>query len=120
QPKKKKANKVVFTVYFRYDRIFTLCPLKYAQGEMKDVNDTNFDEMSYERLLEIVKREIKSDQDIIDMLKVGYENGNEIDMYVEHFDYVIMQMDQFEENEEQNENIIDSSNDCHEIENVDF
>ncbi|GKA55958.1 F-box domain containing protein [Tanacetum coccineum] len=103
-----------------YDRIFTLCPLKYAQGEMKDVNDTNFDEMSYERLLEIVKREIKSDQDIIDMLKVGYENGNEIDMYVEHFDYVIMQMDQFEENEEQNENIIDSSNDCHEIENVDF
>ncbi|GJU31591.1 hypothetical protein Tco_1175180 [Tanacetum coccineum] len=59
------------------------------------------------------------------MLKVGYDNGNEIDMYVEHFDYDIMEMAEFEKNEEQNENIIDSSDDdnyssddCQEIENL--
>ncbi|GJU31593.1 calcium/proton exchanger [Tanacetum coccineum] len=150
QPKKKKAKNVVFTVYFKYDGIFTSWPLKYAQGEMKEVNDTNFDEISYEDLLEIVKRlvprgsfekvyycqtgvtlslgirEIKSDQDIVDMLKVGYDNGNEIDMFVEHFGYDIMEMVEFEVNDEKNENMIDysddnySSDDCVEIENVDF
>ncbi|GJZ25767.1 hypothetical protein Tco_0570020 [Tanacetum coccineum] len=70
QSKKKKAKKVVFTVYFKYDGIFTSWPLKCAQGEMKEVNDTNFDEMSYEHLLKILK-----DQDIVDMLKAGYDNG---------------------------------------------
>nr|GEW23177.1 ATPase, F1/V1/A1 complex, alpha/beta subunit, zinc knuckle CX2CX4HX4C [Tanacetum cinerariifolium] len=93
QPKKKKAKKAVFTFYIMYDGIFTSWPLKYAQGEMKEVNDSNFDEMSYEHLLEIVKRlvphcrfkkvyycqtgaklclgirEITSNQDIVDMLK---------------------------------------------------
>ncbi|GKD31088.1 hypothetical protein Tco_1241866 [Tanacetum coccineum] len=151
QPKKKKAKNVVFTVYFKYDGIFTSWPLKYAQGEMKEVNDTNFDEISYEDLLKIVKRlvphgsfekvyycqtgvtlslgirEIKSDQDIVDMLKVGYDNGNEIDMFVEHFGYGIMEMTEFDRNEEQKQNIIESSDDdyyssddCQEIENVDF
>nr|GFA88485.1 hypothetical protein [Tanacetum cinerariifolium] len=37
-------------------------------------------------------RELKSTQDIADMLKVGYDNGNEIDMYVEHFGYDIMEL----------------------------
>ncbi|GJY16435.1 hypothetical protein Tco_0386857 [Tanacetum coccineum] len=81
QPKKKKANNVVFVVYFRYDRIFTSCPFKYARGEMKEVNDTNFDEMSYEHLLEIVKRLVP-------------HNSNDDDNY--------------------------SSDDCQEIDNVDF
>ncbi|GJT26109.1 hypothetical protein Tco_0906384 [Tanacetum coccineum] len=130
QLKKKKANNVVFTIYFRYNGIFTSCPLKYAQGEMKDVNDTYFDEMSYKHLLEVIKRlvprssfkrvyycqngtklnlsikEIKSDQDIVDMLKVGYDNRNEVDMHVEHFDYEIMEMVEFDRNEEQKQNII--------------
>ncbi|GJW46922.1 hypothetical protein Tco_0078568 [Tanacetum coccineum] len=117
---------------------------------MKEVNDTNFDVMSCEHLSEIIKRlvphncfkrvyycqtsaklsldirETKSDQDIVDMLKVGYDNRNEIDMYVEHFDYDIMEIAEFKENEEQNDNIIDysddnySSDDCQEIENVNF
>nr|GEV95767.1 hypothetical protein CTI12_AA098400 [Tanacetum cinerariifolium] len=56
QRKKKKAKKVVFSVYFRYDGIFFPVLLKYVQGEMKEVNDTNFDEMSYEHLLNTVKR----------------------------------------------------------------
>ncbi|GJR96563.1 hypothetical protein Tco_0268737 [Tanacetum coccineum] len=39
QPKKKKAKKNVFSIYFNYDGIFTSWPLKYAQGQMKEVND---------------------------------------------------------------------------------
>nr|GEX77193.1 splicing factor [Tanacetum cinerariifolium] len=90
-----------------YFTIFTSFHLKYNQGQMKELNDTNFDEMSYEHIKEIALRliphacfekiyyfqtgaklslgvrELKSTQDIAD--KVGYDNGNEIDMYVEHF-----------------------------------
>ncbi|GJU16774.1 hypothetical protein Tco_1144740 [Tanacetum coccineum] len=61
------------------------------------------------------------------MLKVGYDNGNEIDMYVEHFRYDIMELAELERNKEQNHNSIESSDDeyygsddCEEIENVDF
>nr|GEY51421.1 F-box domain, leucine-rich repeat domain, L domain-like protein [Tanacetum cinerariifolium] len=60
------------------------------------------------------------------MLKVGYDTGNEIDRYIKHFDYDIMEIAEFEENEEQNDNIIDysddnySSDDSQEIKNVDF
>ncbi|GJX78081.1 hypothetical protein Tco_0324892 [Tanacetum coccineum] len=122
QPKKKKAKKDVFTVYFNYDGIFTSFPLKYSQGQMKELNDTNFDEN-----LSLGVRDLNSTQDIADMLKVGYDNGNEIDMYVEHFGYDIMELAELERNEEQNHNSIESSDDeyygiddCEEIENVDF
>ncbi|GJT47579.1 calcium/proton exchanger [Tanacetum coccineum] len=117
---------------------------------MKELNDTNFHDMSYDHLKEIALRlvphgcfeklyycqtgvklnlgltELRSNQDIGDMLKVGYENGNAIDMYVEHFGYDIMEMAQADRNEEQNQNSIESSDDdynssdCEEIENVDF
>ncbi|GKA35892.1 calcium/proton exchanger [Tanacetum coccineum] len=60
---------------------------------MKELNDTNLHDMSYEHLKEIA---LRSNQDIGDMLKVGYENRNAIDMYVEHF------------------------GDCEEIDNVEF
>ncbi|GKC07955.1 hypothetical protein Tco_0999565 [Tanacetum coccineum] len=118
---------------------------------MKELNDTNFDEMSYEHLKEIALRliphacfekiyycqtgaklslgvrELKSTQDIADMLKVSYDNENEIDLYIEHFGYDIMELAELERNEEQNHNSIGSSDeeyydsdDCEEIENVDF
>ncbi|GJV94336.1 hypothetical protein Tco_1545913, partial [Tanacetum coccineum] len=151
QPKKKKkAKKDLFTIYFNYDGIFTCSLLKYNQGRMKELNDTNLHDMSYELLKEIALRlvphgcfeklyycqtgvklnlglrELRSNQDIGDMLKVGYENGNAIDMYVEHFGYDIMEMAEVDRNEEQNQNSIESSDDdynssdCEEIENVDF
>ncbi|GJZ75077.1 hypothetical protein Tco_0639542 [Tanacetum coccineum] len=151
QPKKKKkAKKDLFTIYFHYDGIFICSPLEYTQGHMKELNDTNFHDMSYDHLKEIALRlvphgcfeklyycqtgvklnlgltELRSNQDIGDMLKVGYENGNAIDMYVEHFGYDIMEMAQADRNEEQNQNSIESSDDdynssdCEEIENVDF
>ncbi|GJT66034.1 calcium/proton exchanger [Tanacetum coccineum] len=151
QPKKKKkAKKDLFTIYFNYDGIFTCSPLKYNQGHMKELNDTNLHDMSYEHLKEIALRlvphgcfeklyycqtggklnlglrELRSNQDIGDMLKVGYENRNAIDMYVEHFGYDIMEMAEVDRNEEQNQNSIEysdddyNSSDCEEIENVDF
>ncbi|GJR75240.1 hypothetical protein Tco_0087605 [Tanacetum coccineum] len=132
QPKKKKAKKDVCTVNFNYDGLFTSCPMIYFQGEMKVLTDTNFNEMSYEHLLEIVKREIKSDQDIADMLKVGYDNNNEIDMFVDHFGYDIMKMVKWDINEEMRKNRIKaelessdddydySDDDLKQIENVDF
>ncbi|GJR61831.1 calcium/proton exchanger [Tanacetum coccineum] len=151
QPKKKKkAKKDLFTIYFNYDGIFTCSPLKYNPSHMKELNDTNLHDMSYEHLKEIALRlvphgcfekiyycqtgvklnlglrELRSNQDIDDMLKVGYENRNAIDMYVEHFGYDIMEMAEVDRNEEQNQNSIESSDDdynssdCEKIENVDF
>ncbi|GKE44950.1 hypothetical protein Tco_1472234 [Tanacetum coccineum] len=151
QPKKKKAKKAVFTVNFHFDGIFTSWPLRYCQGQVRVMTDTNFDEMSYEHLKEIAKkmvphalfekiyycqtgvkltlglREIKSTQDIAEMMKVGYESGNEIDMYVEHFGYDIMELVKLEVNQEDNHNNIEESDDEYygsddyeEIENVNF
>ncbi|GKA89111.1 calcium/proton exchanger [Tanacetum coccineum] len=77
-------------------------------------------------------REIKSDQDIVDLLKVGYDNEFQIDMYVDHFGYDIMEMVEFDRNKELRKTRIkaelDSSDDDYhysddhlkEIENVDF
>ncbi|GJR18036.1 hypothetical protein Tco_0966563 [Tanacetum coccineum] len=72
QPKKKKAKKDVFTVYFNYDEIaLRLIPhacfekIYYCQTGAK---------------LSLGVRELKSTQYIADMLKVGYDNRNEIDM----------------------------------------
>ncbi|GJW72193.1 hypothetical protein Tco_0129110 [Tanacetum coccineum] len=108
QPKKKKkAKKDLFNIYFNYDGIFTCFPLKYNQGHMKELNDTNLHDMSYEHLKEIALR-------------------NAIDMYVEHFGYDIMEMAEVDRNKEQNQNSIESSDDdynssdCEEIDNVDF
>ncbi|GJW60511.1 calcium/proton exchanger [Tanacetum coccineum] len=154
EPKRKKAKKDVFTVNLYYDGLFTSCPMIYFQGQCKVLTDTNFDEMTYVHLLEILKRlvpngfekvyycksgakltsirEIKSDQDIVDMLKVGYDNGFQIDMYVDHFGYDIMEMVEYDRNEELRKTRIkaelDSSDDDYhysdddleEIENVDF
>ncbi|GJX42954.1 hypothetical protein Tco_0259630 [Tanacetum coccineum] len=118
-----QPKKDVFTVYFNYDG-FSSWPLKYCQGQMKELNDINFDKIAK---LSLGVRELKSTQDIADMLKVGYDNGNEIDMYVEHFGYDIMELAELERNEEQNHNSIESSDDEYyssddyeEIENVDF
>ncbi|GJT31622.1 hypothetical protein Tco_0922041 [Tanacetum coccineum] len=122
QPKKKKAKKDVFTVTF-YLMVFYSWPLKYCQGQVRVMTDTNFDEMS----LTLGLREIKSTQDIVEMMKVGYESGNEIDMYVEHFGYDIIELVKLEVNQEDNHNNIEESDDEYygnddyeEIENVDF
>ncbi|GKE26294.1 hypothetical protein Tco_1441678 [Tanacetum coccineum] len=154
EPKRKKAKKDVFTVNLYYDGLFTSCPMIYFQGQCKVLTHTNFDEMTYVHLLEILKRlapngfekvyyykscakltsirELKSYHDIVDLLKVGYDNGFQIDMYVDHFGYDIMEMVEWDRNDELRKTRIksesDSSDDDYhysdddleEIENVDF
>ncbi|GKB85256.1 hypothetical protein Tco_0957528 [Tanacetum coccineum] len=147
EPKRKKAKKDVFTVNLYYDGLFTSCPVIYFQGQCRVLTHTNFDEMTYVHLLEILKRlvpngfekvyycksgakltsirEIKSDQDIVDLLKVGYDNGFQIDMYLDHFGYDIMEMVEYDRNEELKKTRIKveldySDDDLEEIENVDF
>nr|GEX23379.1 chloramphenicol acetyltransferase-like domain-containing protein [Tanacetum cinerariifolium] len=56
EPKRKKAKKDVFTVNLYYDGIFTSCPMIYFQGKCKVLTNTNFDEMTYVHLFEILKR----------------------------------------------------------------
>nr|GEX16555.1 hypothetical protein [Tanacetum cinerariifolium] len=56
EPKRKKAKKDVFTVNLYYDGLFTSCSLIYFQGQCRVLTDTNFDEMTYVHLLEILKR----------------------------------------------------------------
>nr|GEY19826.1 hypothetical protein CTI12_AA098400 [Tanacetum cinerariifolium] len=70
-------------------------------------------------------REIKSDQDIVDMFKVGYDNGFHIDIYVDHFGYDSMEMVECDRNDEVRKTKIkaeldSSDDDLEEIENVDF
>ncbi|GKA54389.1 hypothetical protein Tco_0753338 [Tanacetum coccineum] len=74
----------------------------YGQEILKRLVPNGFEKVYYcksgAKLTSI--REIKSDQDIVDMLKVGYDNGFQIDMYVDHFGYDIMEMVEYDRNEE--------------------
>ncbi|GKC02184.1 F-box domain containing protein, partial [Tanacetum coccineum] len=122
EPKRKKAKKDVFTVNLNYDGLFTLCPMIYFQGQCRVLTDTNFDEMTYGHLLEILKRLVPN----------GYDNGFQIDMYADHFGYDIMEMVEFDRNKELRKTRIKaeldsidddyhySDDDLEEIENVDF
>ncbi|GJY15940.1 ribonuclease H-like domain-containing protein [Tanacetum coccineum] len=78
--KRKKAKKDVFTVNLYYDGLFTSCPMIYFQGQCRVLTDTNFDEMTFVHLLEILKRYVN-------------ENGFQIDMYLDLFGDVIMEID---------------------------
>ena len=131
----------------RYDGLFVSAPLQYVDGEMRELTDINFDGMSVKKFVEILKRfipanhsfrrlyyskndttlalgirEIKSDEDVGAMLNAGYENGNLIDLYVEHYDYDVLE---YIKQSEVDEQIIDndeyySSDECEDIEGVDF
>ena len=68
-------------------------------------------------------RELRSDEDVVAMLNAGYENGNLIALYVEHYDYDVME---YIKQSEADEQIIEDSDDyyssdeCDDIDNVDF
>ncbi|GKC54738.1 hypothetical protein Tco_1077483 [Tanacetum coccineum] len=57
------------------------------KGQCRVLTDTNFDEMTYVHLLEILRR----------LVPHGFE---QIDMYVDHFGYDIMEMVEWDRNEE--------------------
>nr|GEW85770.1 hypothetical protein [Tanacetum cinerariifolium] len=55
-------------------------PLTYAEGSSREINYVNFDGI----------KELLFDLDVEGMLNAGYDNGNQIDLYVEHYDYDVM------------------------------
>ncbi|GJV55606.1 hypothetical protein Tco_1456611 [Tanacetum coccineum] len=68
-------------------------------------------------------KELKYDKDVEDMLNDGYDNGNMIDLFVEHYDYDVMGLINLEPSLEQNIEDSDcySSDDAEEqIDGVDF
>ncbi|GJU77253.1 hypothetical protein Tco_1274323 [Tanacetum coccineum] len=87
--------------------------MRYLQGDLKQITYINFKGMSSKDLTEIVRRlvlglvkslyycktgkklgldikELKSDSDVDAFLKLGYDNGFMVDLYVEHFGYDVM------------------------------
>ncbi|GJV09585.1 hypothetical protein Tco_1347241 [Tanacetum coccineum] len=89
-------------------------PIRYVQGNLKRITDIDFEGMSFKDLTEIVRRlvhglvkslyycktgkklglgikEIKSDYDVDAFLKLGYDNGFMVDLYIEHFRYDVME-----------------------------
>ncbi|GKA11926.1 hypothetical protein Tco_0691472 [Tanacetum coccineum] len=70
----------VFTVNLHVDGIFIASPLRYVQGDLKQITDIDFEGI----------KELKTNSDVQDFVRVGYENKWFVDLYVEHFDYDVM------------------------------
>ncbi|GJT34475.1 hypothetical protein Tco_0924894 [Tanacetum coccineum] len=110
QGRKYKHN--VFTVNLYHDGLFICNPLRYVEGDVKQITDVNFDGMTFNDLREIVKHlvhglvkrlyyckvgsplksimELKSNSDVDAFLLLGYENRMCVDLYVEHHDYDVL------------------------------
>ncbi|GKF16951.1 hypothetical protein Tco_0061869 [Tanacetum coccineum] len=101
------------TVTLHHDGVFVLNPLKYALGYTLTINDTLFEEMLVSELFDVIDRlvvsptkrlyyvilgttltqgikEITSDSDMVDFVKVGFENGFKVDLFHEYNDYDVM------------------------------
>ncbi|GJU87888.1 hypothetical protein Tco_1295434 [Tanacetum coccineum] len=68
-------------------------------------------------------KELKYDKDVEDMLNDGYDNGNMIDLFVEHYDYDVIGLINLEPSLEQNienSNCYSSDDAEEEIDDVDF
>ncbi|GJX85951.1 splicing factor [Tanacetum coccineum] len=141
-----KIKDKVFTVNLHHDEIFISNPIKYVQGELKQIIDINFEGMSFNDLRETARhlklvlgtvkrlyycsikselnvgiKELKTDNDVEDFLRVGYENKWFMNLYVEYFDYDVLDFLNDEGNV--NETPYESSNEYYssdEIEEFDY
>ncbi|GJY21151.1 hypothetical protein Tco_0393717 [Tanacetum coccineum] len=100
----------LLNVTFHHDGVFIPNPLKYVLGLTMIINDTWFEEMPVSELFEFVDRlvasptkrlyyvvpgttltrgirEITSDDDMAEFVKVGFENSFKVDLYHEYNDY---------------------------------
>lgn len=129
-----------------HDGVFIPSPLRYVQGEVKQITDIDFEGMSYNDLCEIVRhlvhglvqrlyycpikkplnvgiKELKNDNDVLEFLRVGYENKMFVDLYVEHFNYDVLDFINEEANRVLSSGSSDeynSSDEGEEFDNVDF
>nr|GEV36841.1 splicing factor [Tanacetum cinerariifolium] len=121
-----------------------ICEDLYVQGELKQITDIKFEGMSFNHfrdivshlVLGIVKRlyycsfkselnvgikELKTEKDVEDFLRVGYENKWFVNLYTEHFDYDVVDFLNDEANV--NETPYESSDECYssdEVEELDY
>ncbi|PWA53888.1 hypothetical protein CTI12_AA443990 [Artemisia annua] len=136
----------VFTVNLHHDGAFVPSPLRYLEGDEKQITDIDFEGMSFTDLRKVIKhyvhglvyrlyycplrtplnvgiKEIKTDNDVQEFLRVGYNNKWYIDLYVEHFDYDVMDFINEEANGILSSGSSDeyySSDECEEFFDVDF
>ncbi|GKF72740.1 hypothetical protein Tco_0208854, partial [Tanacetum coccineum] len=103
----------LLNVTLHHDGVFIPNPLKYVLGLTMIINDTWFEEMPVSELFEFVDRlvasptkrlyyvvpgttltrgirEITSDDDMAEFVKVGFENSFKVDLYHEYNDYDVM------------------------------
>ncbi|GKC88698.1 splicing factor, partial [Tanacetum coccineum] len=98
-----------------HDGIFAPSPIRYLQGELKRITDIDFKGLGI--------KELKSDSDVEDFLKLGYDNGFMVDLYVEHFGYDVIDLLKYENVAQQFRDSSDdeySNVDGEDLENVDF
>ncbi|GJR17926.1 hypothetical protein Tco_0966453 [Tanacetum coccineum] len=69
----------VFTVNLHHDGYFISNPLKYVYGSLKVIDDIQFEEMPVEK-------------DMEDFMKVGYDNGFQVDLYTDINGYDVLEM----------------------------
>ncbi|GKC93618.1 zinc finger, PMZ-type containing protein, partial [Tanacetum coccineum] len=104
-----------FTVNLHHDGYFISNPLKYVHGLLKLIDDIQFEEMLVGELYKVVSRllpnhprclyyyvsstiltrgirELKTEKDMEDFIKLGYKNGTEVDLYTEFNGYDVMDM----------------------------
>ncbi|GJW54843.1 ribonuclease H-like domain, reverse transcriptase, RNA-dependent DNA polymerase [Tanacetum coccineum] len=136
----------VFTVNLHHDRIFTPTSLRYVQGDEKQITNINFKGMSYVQFHDIIRhlvhgivhrlyycpiktplnvgiKELKTDNDVDEFSRVVYEQKWFIDLYVEHFDYDVLDFINEEANRVLSSGSSDeyySNDECEKLEEVDF
>nr|GEV34751.1 splicing factor [Tanacetum cinerariifolium] len=88
-------------------------PLRYLQGDLKQITDIDFEGI----------KELKTNSDVEDFVSVRYENKWFVDLYVEHFDYDVMDFINEEANGVLSHGSSDeyySSDEIEEFDDVDF
>ncbi|GJY20378.1 hypothetical protein Tco_0392944 [Tanacetum coccineum] len=136
----------VFTVNLHHDGIFIASPLRYVQGDLKQITDIDFEGMSFDVFRDIIKhlvhgivyrfyycpirtplnvgiKELKTDSDVQDFIRVEYENKWFVELYVKHFDYDVMDFINEEANRVLSGGSSDeyySSDEIEEFDDVDF
>ncbi|GJS17730.1 hypothetical protein Tco_0412202 [Tanacetum coccineum] len=104
----------MFMVNLHHDGVFICNPVRYVYGELKQIIDIDFEGMSFNDfhdacgfnlVLTTIKRlyycsikselkdgikELKTDKDVEDFLRVGYENKWFVNLYTEHHDYDVL------------------------------
>ncbi|GJS99798.1 calcium/proton exchanger [Tanacetum coccineum] len=101
-------------VTLHHDGVFVPNPLKYVCGFLKILNDIRFEEMQIGELFEIINRlvlnnvkhiyyclpdntltrgirKLKKDIDMVEFIRIGYENDKQMDLFIEHDVYDVLE-----------------------------